>query len=512
MDQDHFNHILCSEHQLPINRIIKQKKINSSKRGLCYKCAGEGTSLFQIYQILDTLQVIFLPIHQTYSKFRNRIQVLKSEINNIIDKALTSIEGTIDQSEFELTQLEKYLNYRKNYNEFTQDDLEIISNFIYNGEPEESPLVKATKLARDFEQNWKNQMVLLFEMIIKLIKGTGFSSNPSVVQPPLQQTSVQKSIIIGNNSLSYVKKNEFKTSLVSAAIFNQNGNTLIQGQYPYNCSNLEIKSIEQNFEIKSQQVQQEIDENSQEQATALAFNESNSLLFVGYENGNISTYQYTKNIWNKKDHCNAHYGRINFLIVNQIHTQIISVGGYDSIKCFQYQDGIMPSRKEIDSIHKIIDIQINKECDQLYVIGDGKLHILSNSKDFFSQLQQISLENQQATCITTANKQIYIGSNVGNIYIYEQKNRHIFEQVCTSNLIKKSLLQIKYYEENKLLIVLLDKQVRIHQKGSNNQFVQIQEITGEYSMICFQNNQKSSQIILYCQDQYMGIHYIMQRK
>ncbi|CAD8181447.1 unnamed protein product [Paramecium octaurelia] len=531
MDQDHFKHILCETHKLPINRIIKEKKEKSSKRALCFKCDGQGESIFKIYQILDTLQVIFLPVHQTYNKFRNRLQALKLEINKIIEKVCSSIEGTIDQSEFEVSKLEKYLNYQKNCREFTLDDLEIISDFIYNGEPEENPLVKSTKLARDFEKNWKNQLVILFETIIKLIKGPDYSYIPQIVKQnpqsekkndqiissvlplniPLQQPSEQRSTIFGNSSLSYVKKKEFKTSLVSAAIFNSNGNMLFQGQYPYNCQNLEIKSVEQNFDIKNQQVQQDYDENMNQQATALTFNESNNLLFVGYENGNISTYQYTNNIWNKKDHCNAHNDRINFLIANQKHAQLISVVGYESIKCFHYQDSIKPSRKEIDSIYKISDVQINKESDYLFAIGDGELHIFNNSQDYFSQFQKISLENQKITCITTTRKQIYIGSDFGNIYIYEQNNNNLFEQVCTSNLIQKNLSQIKYNEENKLLIVLLDNQVSIHQKRSDNQFVQIQEITGEYSLICFQNNQKSSQIILYCQDQYMAFHYIMQR-
>ncbi|CAD8085230.1 unnamed protein product [Paramecium primaurelia] len=512
MDHDYFNHIRCPQHNLSINRIIQQKSINTSKRALCYKCPGEGASIFSVYQILDSLSSCLIPIHQQYKNLQDNLSTLKLEITNIINQVYSFIDGAIKKSEFEITRIEKYVYYRKNYKEFNIEDLESISHFIYNDAAQDNPINKSIKLLQEIQQCFKNQLIALFDRIIQLIKGSNQRQNINPILKPPKEPLEQKSTIIKKSNLVFVKKNEYQTSVVTAAIFNKNGDMLFQGQYPFSAyKNLEIKQIDNNFQIKNQSITEESDDNLDVQVTALALNDLTTQLFIGYSNGYITTYQFTGKVWNRKANFKAHTDQVNILIINLSNTELFSTGYDDIIKGYCCSQEIRYSNKEINSIKNICDIQINKESNYLFVIADGKLHILINSQDQFSQFQKISLQNQNVTCITTANNQLYIGSNIGSIYIFEQKNGSQFYEVHNNILIQQSFLQMKYCEEAKLLIVRLDKQVCIYQIGSNNKFDRTQEISGYYSLICIHNNMKFSQIILYCQDNYIASHYIMQK-
>ncbi|CAD8157013.1 unnamed protein product [Paramecium octaurelia] len=486
-----FSNILCTLHNKPITRIQTGKEINSAERLLCSLCKGQGDSIEQLQLTLDQLQQLFKDSHLNYKNFQSQLQSLKIELEKMINQLFLYIQNVIQQSEFEITKLIRYIKYQEFGQEFTLEDLRKIVELVYNSDIKNSVIYKTTQQLKEIQSNYRNQFIQLFEMLIKLIKGDSSNKQERPNMIPKPQNHIPKKL--------FEIKKEYETSMVQAAIFNQTGNLLFQGQYPFcNYKNLEILQIDENLEFKPQSIIDYNNNNVDVQVTALAINDKCNQLFVGYQNGLISLYENVGNGWNQKDQQYQHQDQVTTLIVDFSNTELFSGGKDNFIKSYTFKQGLKICNKMKSFRQELQEFQLNKESKYLLVLIENQLQIFNNNKEL-SDFQQIILENEEKiTCLSQGNRQIYVGSNLGNIYIYQQqKIESEFKYIAFSKLMQNSLISIKYCEATKIFLTLFEDQVILYQINSSGKLDSLQQINGKFELSAIHNNQNYSKIILF---------------
>ncbi|CAD8176702.1 unnamed protein product [Paramecium pentaurelia] len=494
-----FSNILCTHHNKPITRIKIQQGINSAERLLCSKCKGAGESIDLLTNILDQLQIVLQSNQLNYKSLQLKLQRLKLEIGNIINQVFSYMESAIQQSEFEITKIMRYIKYKDFCQEFQLEDLQKLVEFVFNMDIQKSVIYKTTQQLKEVQQKYRYQIIKLFDQLKDLIKVDLPIKQEKSNKPPLYNKQFEKQI--------FEKKKEYGIGLVKVAKLNQTGDLLIQGQYPFQqFKNLEIKIIDNSLEFQSQFVVDEGDDSVNLSVTALALNEKSNQLFVGYQNGIISTFQNSGNVWNKNDQQKFHEGEILFLIMDFFNKELLSVGGDNILKSYSCQQVLKVSNKIKYFTKEINDIQLNKDFKYLLVILENQLHIFNNHNEF-SEFQQISFENQeQVTCLSQGNRQIYIGSNLGNIYIYSQKEIGC-QYFKVNSLIFQSqpLIQIQYCEISKILLLQFEDGVILYQNVSGNTLERLQEIKGKFELSIIH---KQPKIILFSETKSMAYVYL----